>query len=339
MKTRHTVVTIEQGDFCLNGEPTYKGRFWQGHRIEGLLMNSRMIQGIFDDKNPETVGRWAYPDTGVWDPERNTREFIEQMPVWKEHGLLAFTLGLQGGSPDGYNALNMQPAWNSAFLPDGSLDPAYMSRLERILDRADELGMVVILNYFYFGQDRRLAGETAVKQATANATAWLMMRGYRNVMIDMANECDMPEYTTDIVKAPRVHELLELARLVATAIDPSYRLLVSSSVRGTAVPNNNIIEASDFILIHGNSSNPIWLNQQAQMLRNRSAYRGQPIVNNEDDHFDFDKDVNHFVLSVKQRISWGYFDPEGFQNPPVRWDLNTGRKRAFFAKLKEITGV
>ena len=27
-------------------------------------MNSRMVQGVFDDSNPETIGRWAYADTG-----------------------------------------------------------------------------------------------------------------------------------------------------------------------------------------------------------------------------------------------------------------------------------
>ena len=52
------------------------------------LLNSRMVQGIFDDRNPETVKNWAYPDTGKWDPERNTREFIAAMPDWRRHGLL-----------------------------------------------------------------------------------------------------------------------------------------------------------------------------------------------------------------------------------------------------------
>lgn len=92
-----TTVSIEGDRFLINGEYTYKGRYWQNHRIEGLLMNSRMIQGIFDDHNPDTRTRWAYPDTGRWDPDRNTKEFVEAMPTWKEHGLLAFTTGLQGG--------------------------------------------------------------------------------------------------------------------------------------------------------------------------------------------------------------------------------------------------
>jgi hypothetical protein len=73
---RKTAVTIVGDAFHINGQPTYPGRTWRGHKIEGLLMNSRMVQGIFDDLNPETVARWAYPDTGRWDADRNTSEFI-----------------------------------------------------------------------------------------------------------------------------------------------------------------------------------------------------------------------------------------------------------------------
>ena len=96
---RKTAVSIHEDAFHINGQPTYEGRRYQGKKIEGLLMNSRMVQGIFDDRNPETRSRWAYPDTGQWDPERNTREFLAAMPEWRRHGLLAFTINLQGGSP------------------------------------------------------------------------------------------------------------------------------------------------------------------------------------------------------------------------------------------------
>src|SRR3954470_6022147 len=98
-----TIVSIAGESFRINGEPTYKGRVWNGHKIEGLLLNSRMVQGIFDDANAETISRWAYPDTGKWDPERNTREFIAAMPEWKKHGMLSFTINFQGGSPEGYS--------------------------------------------------------------------------------------------------------------------------------------------------------------------------------------------------------------------------------------------
>ena len=99
----NTTVTIVGEDFYINGRPTYVGRNWRGHRIEGLLLNSRMVQATFDDRNTNTIARWAYPDTGRWDADRNTREFIAAMPDWRRHGLLAVTLNLQGGSPEGYS--------------------------------------------------------------------------------------------------------------------------------------------------------------------------------------------------------------------------------------------
>src|SRR5438445_8716492 len=208
---RKTTLSIVGDKFHINGRPTYAGRVWSGHKIQGLLLNSRMVQGIFDDRNPETVKNWAYPDTGHWDPERNTREFIAAMPEWRQHGLLAFTINLQGGSPRGY--VSAQPWHNSAFEEDGSLRSDYTARLERILDRADELGMVVILGYFYFGQDQRLRDEAAVVRATENATRWIFDHGWRHVLVEINNECNV-RYTHPLLQPARVHELIQLVQAV-----------------------------------------------------------------------------------------------------------------------------
>jgi hypothetical protein len=142
--SRQTSVSIVAEQFFINGRPTYPGRRWKEHRIEGLLFNARLVQGIFEDRNPETVARWAYPDSGKWDSERNTREFLDAMPIWRAHGLLAFTINLQGGSPEGYS--KEQPWHNSAIESDGSLRPDYMERLGRILDKADVTSISVRIN-------------------------------------------------------------------------------------------------------------------------------------------------------------------------------------------------
>ena len=97
-QARKTDVTIRGDAFYINGRPTYAGRMFDGKRVEGLLMNIRVVQGIFDDLNPDTAARWVYPDTKRWDPDRNTTEFMAAMPEWKRHGVLAFTINLQGGS-------------------------------------------------------------------------------------------------------------------------------------------------------------------------------------------------------------------------------------------------
>lgn len=201
-----TRVSIEGQQFLINGRPTYAGRIWNQRRIEGLLLNARFVQGIFDDLNPETRTRWAYPDTGQWDPERNTREFVAAMAEWRRHGLLSFTLNLQGGSPGPGTA--GVACINSAFESDGTLRSAYLRRLAMILDRADELGMVPIVSLFYSRQDQLLRDDTAVAHGVTSAVAWLLTQGYENVLVEVANQCDEEGYDHGIIRASRVHELL-----------------------------------------------------------------------------------------------------------------------------------
>ena len=339
---KQTVVSIQGDAFHINGTPTYADREWRGHKVEGLLMNSRMVQGIYDDLNPETAPRWAYPDTGKWDAERNTREFIAAMPEWKKHGLLAFTINIQGGSPEGYS--KSQPWINSAFEADGALRPAYMARLAHILDRADELGMVAIVGYFYFGQDERVADEAAVIRATDNATRWLLDGGWRNVVVEVNNECNVAAYNHDILKPARVHELIER---VKSEQREGRRLLVSTSYGGGAIPRENVVRVSDFLLLHGNGvKDPARIGEMVRKTREVAGYKPMPIVFNEDDHFDFDKPENNFAAAVAAGASWGYFDfrmkgegpGEGYQSPPVNWGISSERKRGFFKLLSEITG-
>jgi hypothetical protein len=96
---RRTEVAIRKDGFLINGRPTYRHRTFQGRKVEGLLMNVRLVQGIFDDLNPATRNSWIYPDTGTWDPERNTTEFLAALRDWRQNGVLSFTINLQGGVP------------------------------------------------------------------------------------------------------------------------------------------------------------------------------------------------------------------------------------------------
>jgi hypothetical protein len=332
---RRTAVSITGDAFRINGKPTYAGRTWKGHKIEGLLLNSRMVQGIFDDLNPETAVRWAYPDTKKWDAERNVREFLAAMPVWKRHGLLAFTINLQGGSPEGYS--KAQPWETGAIAPDGSLRPAFMGRLERILNRADELGMVAIVGYYYFGQDQRVKDEAAVKRSVGNATQWLLDKGYTNVLVEIDNECNVKAYDHPILMPERVHELIDMAKGMTK---DGRRLLVGTSYGGRAVPLANVVTSADYLLLHGNGVvDPKRISEMVRQTRQVKGYRPMPILFNEDDHFDFDKPENNFVSALSEYCGWGYFDPDGYQCPPVSWGLNTDRKKAFFGLLKEVTGA
>jgi hypothetical protein len=354
-RVRKTQVSIVGEKFYINSSPTYEGRIWKTtdgreYPIEGLLMNARLVQGVFDDLNELTRGQWAYPDTGAWDPDRNTNEFIRAMGIWRAHGLLGFTLNLQGGCPYGY--CNGFPWDNSAFAADGSLRESFMQRAGRIIDRADELGMVVILGLFYFGEDQFLKDEEAVKQAVILATRWVLQKGYTNVILEINNECSVAAYDHEILKCHRVHELIRLAKGIE---EEGRSLYVSTSLAGGHVPSDNIVEASDFVLIHGNGvQNPERITAISAEIRQKSVYKPMPLVNNEDDipwrnpDQGWGEQGNNFTASIESYTGWGYFDfrlpgenldyNQGFQSIPVNWQITSGRKRSFFNLLAEITG-
>ncbi len=336
-----TVIEIKGDQFYVNGKPTYENIRWNDIKIEGLLLNSRMVQGIFDDLNPETVERWIYPDTKKWDPERNTREFIENMEKWRMSGLLSFTINMQGGSPQGYS--KGQPWINSGYFPDGSLRPEYMQRLDKILSEADKLGMVPILGLFYFGQDERLENEDAVINAVNNMISWLFEKNYRNVLIEINNECNI-QYDHEILKPERVHELIEM---VKSRTNGKYRYYAGTSYGGGTIPLLNVVKSSDFILLHGNGvSDPKEIGNMIIKTRNIDGYTPKPILFNEDDHYDFENVENNFISALKGYASWGFFDfrkegesfENGYQSVPVDWGINSERKKQFFNLVKEITG-
>jgi hypothetical protein len=331
---RQTELAIDGDRFLINNKPTYAGRAWRGHRIEGLLMNTRMVLGIFDDRNPETIANWAYPDTKKWDAERNNREFLAAMPEWRRHGVLSITLNMQGGNPRGY-APN-QPWITGAFTPRGEIIPEYLNRLRAILDRADELGMAPILGVFYFGQDQVLEDDKAIRRALRNTVEFVLSRQYRNVMIEVANECNNKKYDHELLRPGLMPLLIKEAQSITYN---RRRLPVGVSFNGNTLPPPEITRLSDFVLLHGNGvKDPNRIAEMVREVRRQPGYKPKPILFNEDDHFDFDKPLNNCVAAVSEYASWGLLDVEGYQSPPVHWGLDTDRKRGFFQLVKEITG-
>lgn len=332
-----TEVSINGEEFYINGHPTFEGKTWRGMNIQGLLPNARLVNGIFDDLTDSTRYKWAYPDTKKWDANRNTKEFVANMPIWKENGLLAFTINLQGGSPEGYS--RRQPWRNSAILSNGDLDKNYMKRLKKILDKADELGMVVILGLYYAGQETNIKDSIAVKNGIKNSVEWVLKNGYHNVLIEINNECDF--FKTVGLDPKTVHKSIEYAKSITYR---GRRLLVSASYAGAKVPSEEVIAVSDFILLHGNGiGNPDEITRHVESVRKSKTYSPKPLIYNEDDHFNFEDNTNNFVKATEAHVSWGYFDfrkkdepyEQGFQCIPADWGLNSERKKSFFSILKK----
>jgi len=225
-----TTVSFDGQYVCLDGKRTYAGRVYDGHPVEGLLFNVRAVQAIFDDAVPQTSANWAYPDTGAWDPDRNTAEFCAALAHWRDHGVLAVTVNLQGGGPLYVPEINRHYD-NNGFTPEGELKPAYADRLARVIRRTDALGMVTIVGFFYWTMLLRMANADAIWRAAREACTFLASCGHRNVLVELANEIDVVVDQTPyaIFRPERQHEMLSALK----AEFPS--LLFSTSGGGAEV--------------------------------------------------------------------------------------------------------
>ncbi len=270
-----TRLTLDGTSFRLNGKLTYPGT-----PAEGMLLNVRMVNSVFqDEKRPG------------FDPERNTAEFVGRMPEYVSHGVRGFTVSLQGGHP-GYEG-----ARNSAFLEDGSLDGAYLSRVERVIEKADQLGATIILSLFYQRQDEVLRNEQAVRKGVTEVVSWVKRKGYRNLILEIANEYGHSGFDHAVLRSDAgVAGLIRLAQ----QLHPS--LPVSASTRGDARTTPRVADASDVILIHYNQLSTSQIAAKVRAIRAKQPRK--PIVCNEDDRTGSGA-VAALIESVEAGASYG----------------------------------
>jgi CubicO group peptidase (beta-lactamase class C family) len=299
-----TRVAIVQGRWHINGRVTYPGA-----RAEGLLMNVRMVNAVFEDRKR--------PD---FDPEANTDRFLARLPDYAAHGVRAFTLCLQGGMP-GYEG-----ALNSAFNPDGSLRQSYLKRVRRVIEACDRQGLVVILGCYYQRQDQVLEDEAAVRAGVVNVAAWVKGSGFTNVVLEIANEFPHPGFDHRVLRTPAGQaELLALARRTAPGLP------VSTSGIGDGELPDAVAEASDFLLIHFNG---VPLKAIPERVRALQKF-GKPIVCNEDDKTGAEA-ARAAELSVANGASWGLMLEKRNQHAPFTFE-GAADDPAVYARLKELT--
>ncbi len=319
-----TAITIDGVDFRINGTLTYAEVPGSRAEAHGLLYNARFIQGVFDDKaDPKRFARFGFT---AWDPDANTDRLIAALPAWYEHGLRAFTVGLQGGGP--CFTIDNRTIDNNPFGADGaSIDPAYAARIDRLIRAADEIGMVVIVSYFYGSQTARLTDGRAVRSAVQTASRFLRDNGYTNVLIEVANEMNIEAFDSHpIIKEPE-----GMAMLIDLAREESGGMPVGCS-GGGGYTNREVALASDFVLIHGNGqSRQYYYN----MIRKcREWVPSKPIVCNEDSAA-----IGQIAVAQRTHTSWGYYNNLTKQEPPTRWEILPGEDTFFALRMADAIGV
>ncbi len=282
-----TVIALKENNWTINGNITNPNTL-----AEGLLINVRMVNSIFtDDSKPG------------FSPEINTNNFIESIKLYKQQGVTAFTLNLQGGMP-GYEG-----AVNSAFDKNGDLDPDYMKRVDKVIRACSENEMAVILGCFYQRQDQILQDADAVKNAVANVCKWISDSHHKNILLEIANEYPHSGYNHDIIKTVKGQlELIDVVR------KNSNELLVSTSGLGNGRMNPQLAKECDFILIHFNNTPADTIPARIKALQ----VFDKPLVCNEDDKIGIDA-VNALRACVENKCSWGYMNLELNQHYPFEF--------------------
>lgn len=320
-----THIDIQKEKFVINGRPTYSEIPHSNKAAQGLLMNARFIQGIFDDKaGREKYARFGSPE---YDPERNTDDLISALPEWYDHGLRAFTVGLQGGGPV-FTVEDWTQIDNTPFSEDGkSFDPAYEGRLDRLIRAADKVGMVVIVSLFYQAQAHRLRDGTAIRNAVKTACSVLKSGGYSNVIIEVANEHQVGNF----ILHPIIHSSEGMAYLIGLAREQSGGMPVGSSGGGNYI-NEEISRESDVILIHGNGCTRQMFYNQIKNIRGWNL--NKPIVCNEDSPC-----YSQLGVAFQNGVSWGYYNNLTKQEPPADWRISPGEDAFFARRIAEGVGI
>ncbi len=319
-----TTLSIDGERLRINGRLVYSEIPGSPESVHGLLMNARLVQGIFDDKAaPERFARFGWDR---WDPERHTDELIAALPEWYAYGMRAFTVGLQGGMP--VFTIRNDTIDNNPFSDDGRvIDPAYLRRLDRLVRAADYLGMVVIVSILYEGQSPRMKDGASIRRAVRTASAWLRDQRFTNVIIEVANEHTVGRFKSrPLLWSPdAVTGLIEIAR------EASGGMPVGCSEGGVEAIRE-VAEASDVVLVHGNGSHRQRYYRFLRMVRGWEL--GKPIVCNEDSPCFTQLDV-----AFETRTSWGYYNNHTKQEPPAAWGIANAEDLFFARRMARGLGI
>ena len=304
-------------------QKTYTGAAYR-HEAQGKLMNIRLAQALFHDE-------WMHEQP--FDPERNTEAVIQALDFYKNHGVLMINVSLQGaqaGYDKAVNGIDRENAYRfgrdkgtyvSAFRPDGSLKPAWLTRLEHLLHAADERGMMVNLMYFYQGQDELFQSTGAIHSAARNITDWLIARNFRNVIVDVANEYDLPGPQWDFGGyipqniIPLIDEVRERFK------HTGYALPIGASSDGRMRYPHSLEGQVDVLLMHGNNRDAREKARRAAELRDIE----RPVLMTEDDNGrattaeHLAADLASCDIFFHRASGWGYLPWVQAQRFPFRY--------------------
>jgi hypothetical protein len=323
----------------------------------GQLMNLRTIQAVW--RNDPTSSN--VEDMSEQDAETNTDAFLADLvPNVRQYGVMSLGVGMQGGNPSttefsqtGFVYDKTSNGSCSAFASDGSIKSTYQGRLERVIEALGAAGMVCLLGAFYFRQAAVLATMTEVNAAIDNTCDWLIAKGYRNVIIDVANEAgangsthwDNPAEGGNTTTGPTFLSDSGIAAMVqrfqTNFVGEPWRPPVGSSVLGIDVAGTGLLRAQgDVFIVHANTVSVTAVSTQGAAVMADATIPG-PVLCNEDEKGEAvpptqtqtDNTETSAINAFNEGISHGWMPASKLQ----RYHPDTGPSEPFWWEIGDST--
>lgn len=163
--TSSWVVWVSLVSVCLSGQYSF------GVRGDELLLNGQPFKVI------------GLRCSNALISDQTTQDLIDHLATFRSYGVntvSVYFMGSRFGDVKGY-------------LPNGSLSRVHAKRMSRIIEAADERGMVVLVGCLYWSTSRAKEDldhwtQAEANKAVSNTVKWLSEHEYSNVFVDPDNE-------------------------------------------------------------------------------------------------------------------------------------------------------
>jgi uncharacterized protein YjdB len=165
-----------------------------------------------------------------------------------------------------------------------------------------------------------------VRAGVVNAANWIRERGFSNVVVEIANEYPHSGFVHPVIRDPQGQaSLIRLAKQTAPG------LLVSASGYGDGAISWDVAEASDFLLIHLNTTTVADIPSRVNALKSWS----KPIVCNEDERTG-QLAVDAKTACVSSGCAYGLMHKAQNQLYPFHFD-GAADDMVYYSALKNFT--
>lgn len=113
--------------------------------------------------------------------ENATRDLIDHLEEYRTYGVNTVSIYVMGSRYGNFKG----------YLEDASMNPVFQQRLGRIIEAADQKGMIVLVGCLYWGGSSakwESWTQEMANKAVFNTVKWLSDQNYRNVFVDVDNE-------------------------------------------------------------------------------------------------------------------------------------------------------